>query len=576
MIIDSNLLNELSQDAGIARKQKAENYVKEKKVNITKVIYDDINNYELKSKVRGTSDIYNVYIKILNNEIEDVSCTCPDYETHFGTCKHILASLMEFAYNPEYIKIFAGISENKESIKKISKKEQEQNRNFKQLLNAFYEETEENKIKTSNYNNIKIVPTIIMDRFQNKLKLEFKIGQTQMYKLKNLPEFYDNMLYENNHRYGNKLEFVHTKESFEEDAQSLLNYILKYAEIIKYANEAQDIYTRYANSLSESYITISNTGLDDFFEIMEGKTVNIESDMGSNSVLFVNELPQIKFDIDEVDSTSYKISPNVDIYKYRIFKGKDFSYFLYDNILYKCEKEFEKSALKLLEVFRKNFVKEIEFKKSELSSLFSMVVPKIKNNIKTDNIKSEEIEKYMPKELNTKIYLDYDNNNYIIADIKFCYDDIEFNPLKEENIDIARDTLKENETLEKFRKTGFMLDTKNLKLILAKDDDIYKFLTVEIEDYMKNFEVLATDNFKQREIKIPKISNLGVKVENNLLEINLENIDFDLAEISKIMEKYKLKKKYHRLKDGSFLELAEENDTIKFLENISKRNGYRL
>ena len=35
------------------------------------------------------------------------------------------------------------------------------------------------------------------------------------------------------------------------------------------------------------------------------------------------------------------------------------------------------------------------------------------------------------------------------------------------------------------------------------------------------------------------------------------------------MEKYKLKKKYHRLKDGSFLSL-EQNETMDFLEGITE------
>lgn len=569
MIIDKSLLDELIDDAGIARTQKAENYVKSKRVNITKVIYDDVNNFELKAKVKGSSDIYNVYIKVLDNEIEDVTCTCPDYESHLGTCKHILASLMEFANNAEYVKIFAGISETVNTLPKLSKKEQEQNYNFKQLINVFYDGPEEIHEKLTTHNNVKIIPKIIMDRFQRRLKLEFKIGQTQMYKLKNLSEFYDNMLYERVHRYGNKLEFIHTQDAFDEESKPILNYILKYGEIIKYANMAQNNYSSYGNTLNESYITISNTGLDDLFEIIKGKTIEVENDMGTESVLFVENIPNINFEIEEVNSYSYKITPNIDIYEYRIFEGKKNSYFLYNNILYKCNKQFTESILKLLDIFRKNFITEIEFNKSELSSLFSMVIPKVKNNIILDKIPSCEIEKYMPKELNTKVYLDYDENNYIIADIKFCYDDIEFNPLIEEKIDVARDALKENETLDMFRKTGFMLDVRNAKLILAKEDDIYNFLTIEIEQYMNKFEVLATENFKQKEVKMPKISSLGVKQENNLLEINFENIDFDLSELSKIMEKYKLKKKYHRLKNGSFLNLDGENDTIKFLENIS-------
>ena len=193
-----------------------------------------------------------------------------------------------------------------------------------------------------------------------------------------------------------------------------------------------------------------------------------------------------------------------------------------------------------------------------------------------DKIQDEEIEKYMPKELYTKVYLDYDKNNYITAEVKFCYDDTEFNPLLAKNPDIARDTLKEAETLDKFRRTGFMLDVANARLILVNEEKIYYFLTNEIEDYMREFEVFATEQFKSKEIRQPKISNLGVRIENNLLQINLNGIDFEASEIKKIMEKYKLKKKFHRLKDGSFIELNEDNDTLQFLENVSKRNEYNL
>lgn len=573
MLIDEDLLLDFAMDAGLDRKRRADEYVKKRKVNITKVIYDDKNNFELKSKVKGTSDLYDVYIKIENGEIDDLSCTCPDYETHYGTCKHILATIMEFADNPEYIKIFSGSSGNSSNLNQIIPREHESNYNFKQLINAFYQENSENANKSNenqkNSNTIKIVPKIILKRFQNKLKLEFRVGQTQMYKIKSLPEFFDNMLYEKNFKYGNKLEFIHRKESFTEESQKLLNYILKYAEIIKYANESADSYTSYGKTMSENFIIMSNTGLDEFFEIMEGSSVEIESETDRSRVHFIGNNPEINFEIYESNSSHYVISPDIDIHEYMIFEGKSFSYFLYDNCLYRCDKNFRKTVLKILEIFRKNFVTEIEFNKHEISDLFSMVVPKIKNNIKTESLLQEEIEKYMPKELNTKIYLDYNENNYITADIKFCYDDIEFNPLKEENIDVARDNIKESEVLDMLKNTGFMLDTANLKLILTKDDQIYNFLTSQIDEYMRKFEVLATDNFKQKEVKIPKISNLGVRVENNLLEINFENLDFDLSELSNIMQKYKIKKKYHRLKDGSFLNLNEENDTIKFLENIS-------
>ena len=104
---------------------------------------------------------------------------------------------------------------------------------------------------------------------------------------------------------------------------------------------------------------------------------------------------------------------------------------------------------------------------------------------------------------------------------------------------------------------------------------IYNFLSTEIEEYMRKFEVLVTDEFRKKEIVKPKIGTVGIKVESDLLKIDLSQIDFDVDEIKEIMQKYNLKKKYHRLKDGRFLSL-EENDTMDFINGLINNNeiGY--
>lgn len=68
---------------------------------------------------------------------------------------------------------------------------------------------------------------------------------------------------------------------------------------------------------------------------------------------------------------------------------------------------------------------------------------------------------------------------------------------------------------------------------------------------------------------------IGVRVENNLLQIDLSQIGIELSDLSEIMEKYKLKKTFYRLKDGSYINL-KENDTLKFLDNLNldMENGY--
>ena len=113
-----------------------------------------------------------------------------------------------------------------------------------------------------------------------------------------------------------------------------------------------------------------------------------------------------------------------------------------------------------------------------------------------------------------------------------------------------------------------MLDQQNGRLVLTDDEKIYNFLSEEIMYYMKNFEILATDAFKKKEIRHPKISNIGIKIENNLLKINLSEFNFSPSELAEIMEKYKLRKKYYKLTDGSFIDL-EENETLDFLEKLN-------
>ena len=279
-------------------------------------------------------------------------------------------------------------------------------------------------------------------------------------------------------------------------------------------------------------------------------------------------MPDVKFDLEQEGKNEYALIPNIDIYEYETIEGKDHTYFLMDNILYECDQKFKDTTLKLLQVYRNNFTNRIVFPKAELSSLFSVVFPKVRDKIATDNLSKEETEKYIPKELYVKVYLDYNESGYITADIKFVYGDQEFNPLLEQELKLPRDIAKEDEVLEIFRKSGFMLEVEKARLILVNEDAIYQFLSIDIENYMKKFEVLATDNFKQKEIKKPKIGALGVRIENNLLNIDFSNLDFDPSELKEIMEKYHLKKKFHRLKDGSFLNL-EENDTIEFLDSMT-------
>lgn len=445
----------------------------------------------------------------------------------------------------------------------------ETHRAFNQLLNTFLEiNNKEEELAQDGTSSIKLVPIFLYNDTDKKLKVEFKIGNEQLTKINNLPDFFERMLNREKYKYNNVLEFIHEENAFEEQSRPLLKFLLKYAEIIKYANDVNNNYAYYGRNFNVNNVVLSNTGLDELFEILKGKTVEFETKTGERKIQFIDEPIDIKFILEKSDENTYCLTPNIDVYGYDIFYGKNYSYFLIDNKMHKCLPKVENRNLELLEVYKKNYTQSIVFNENNLRNFFAIVVPKIKDNFEIKNIDKEQVEKYMPKDLYVKIYLDYNEKGYIVADVKFCYGNVEFNPIKNVNLEITRNAIQENEVLDTFVQTGFMLDSANARLVLANDEKIYNFLSKEIEDYMKKFEVLVAEDFKKKDIKKIKIKSIGVKIENNLLDINLEDFKFNIYEIKDIINKYKLRKKFYRLKDGTYISL-EKNSSLDFLENLT-------
>lgn len=448
--------------------------------------------------------------------------------------------------------------------------------NFREVLNTFYEDemqvvNEPEKQVNNLFKKIQIIPKIIYNKNSEELKVEFELlKDRQAYKIDNLPDFYDSVVKKEIKKYGTKLEFVHTEEVFTDEAQEILKFILKYSEIIKYVNKASnDAHRKYGKFLSEDSIILSSTALDELFDILIGKYVKFIKDYEEKEILFTLDEPNVNFEIEKIDEKEYKISPNINTHKtYIILHGKNYTYFLYGRMLNRCSKKYENTVLKLLNIFKKNITNEMIFDEEYLKTFCAFVYTKIQDNILIKNKKEVDISNYIPKTLAVKLYLDYDNRNYIIADVKFCYDNIEFNPLDvNEKVNLARNIVAETETLNLFRKTGFLLDKENLRFILANNDKIYNFLTEDINIYMSKFEVLVTENFKTKQITQPRIGGIGVRIDNNLLNIDLKLSDITKEELIKILKAYKLRKKYYRLKDGSFFNLTESED-IKFLDNL--------
>lgn len=58
----------------------------------------------------------------------------------------------------------------------------------------------------------------------------------------------------------------------------------------------------------------------------------------------------------------------------------------------------------------------------------------MKKNIEFNQLNENEISRYVPKELFVKIFLDITEENYITAEVKFVYGDLELNPFLQQEL----------------------------------------------------------------------------------------------------------------------------------------------
>lgn len=567
MVVNQIAINSIKEKLSNNQKDLAVALVEIEAVNIKNIKYKDESNFSVRAIVNqsvGLKVIENIITaNVVNNVVSEYSCTCGRLY-----CDHTLATLIELDTNEKYQKTLRLSDTVKENIKlqsaRIEREEQEKrkkriNRTANSLIEGFkdnikYKIMDDSAYKNSNSNeksnvfkDVNIIPKL--EYCYGDFNLSFQIGTKQLYKIKDLVEFKNNIKRNKLFKYGVKLVFEHKFEVFTEESKPVINYILKYAENIELCNEymQKSRYSYY--NLPTNKLVLTNDMLDELFDILDGKNI-LYNDKDKKIDL---KAEVFSFDMVNIGNEEYQL--RCDAVQYFEFFTKNYVYFLKENTFSRIKKDVY--ILTLIKNIQSHNSENLVFTKETLPDFFSVVYPKISKYIRKFDI--ETLEKYIPPKLCVKVYLDLDEENSITATLKFVYGDTSFNPYKDVSENIIRDFESEIEVGEDFEEAGF-LQTTGGKLVLLDENLSYEFLTEKIGMFLEKYEVLASEKFKTKKVKQAKISNVGIKIENNLIDIDLKEINIDLKELKDVLESYNLKKKYYKLKDGTFLNMNDNKD----------------
>ncbi len=539
-----------------------------------KVLDMDVQEFEsgdeIIASVQGSGrNIYEVDLSVdkENNEIESSYCDCPAYGEYSKICKHCVAVLLE--YNDYVVrKRRERISERLDLMDGVKKgMVMRTTPELAQLLQKQAVAKSLPLIQESTYGKVRLEPYFSFNG--GNFYVEFKIGTSKMYVLKDVFTFVQAMEDQENYKYGKSLQFVHTEESFEKETRPLVKFIRKWVENNRAGHRQNSYYGYYAGALEKvRHIDLKGDELSEFLLLMKGKILegDVVGEYSHEWRITTRHLPR-KLKITGIEqgielSTSKFICAGItDQYRIYFYGGWIFvedakellpiTDFLNSMTAVRGEKAF--IADNDVPAFCKDLLPVLqEFYECELKNFdpadYGMMKPKF------------------------KIYLDAPQKNMITCRPEVYYGEKKVSLYTTEGI-AMRDMAKETVLRKMIHEYSNAFDPDTQSSAIVDDDElVYDLIMYGIPAMQAVGEVLVSENLKRMEVRsAPKIT-IGVSLSGNLLELTMTAGEMSKEELIDVLSRYNRKKKFYRLKDGSFINAEDSGlDTVAEL-----RTGLQL
>lgn len=416
-------------------------------------------------------------------------------------------------------------------------------------------------------NDISLVPQLQED--YHGLRAFFRIGSDKMYMLKNRFELVRAVEQDEKMILGKASELDFAHETFKDDDSARLYDMLAASVNEDIARGMAYSYDDGTVSEFKSSILLMGHNLDEFFDLCEGMKIERKgASKKSEGIELKYYTPRLQLSIDPIYSKD-KLFHGVKLTGTlpRMEKGARYSYLFTENSICRVSTDFART-IKLLPK-RGDTELDISIGRKNLASFYRTIYPELlKFADISDNCK-ENIDEYLPPEAAFKFLLDV-KNKMPVCEIKSVYGDTEFNALEclspYNSLTFLRDENRERNVVNNIRRFFGEYDEAAKQLMCNDESEVYELLNSGIPEMQALGEINVTDAFKRLSIRPRPRINVGVSAKSDMLELTIESEDVSREELLQILNSYKLKKKYYRLKNGDFMRL--EDDSLEELSAV--------
>lgn len=501
----------------------------------------------IKAQVEEDGNHYWTNIKMVQDKISSFTCSCTHFHKEQGICRHLAASLFHYQL---YYQEGGALSVSTSMNGRI-------------MLQKYQEHS---KAILAAKECIFLEPRLILEG--QKVEIEFYIGDRRIKEraqcmLKDLRDFSIRVLEQKEGKYGQQISFFHVPEVFESYSEKVANLLVKQMSDYEYYHTYPSVSRVSFEKIGR--ISLKDSVADEWFSLLEERDIIVKTSEGKRVCHVEKTDPIIKVEFRKKGRDGVVVSiPD----SWTFIFGLSSIYAVSEEVIHICSLAYSRHMRDFIKLSEEERVlkRQIVFQDRDFQLFCSQVLPCIEGHIQIREY-GICLEEMRPQTLTSSFFLETPDGKNIICRFMQSYDDFSFSPLKltefPQNI---RRNFRQEEAVHAIIKEYFtQRDAEGNLVIYGNEDAVYRFMKEGIARLRKIGEVYVSEEVKRMKIvPLPDIS-VDLSLKSGLLDLKVDSGALSGEELLAILHSYQEKKKWYRLKNGDFLELAGTS-----LERISE------
>ncbi|MDR0949403.1 MAG: DEAD/DEAH box helicase [Lachnospiraceae bacterium] len=517
------------------------------------------------AKVKGKAEEYytpKIFYDPMEADSEEYLCNCFAFGRYNGICKHCVAlgmTLIESRKSKSAKREPTAYElSNKAMLEQINKRtfSGDTNSNMRALLSRHMMKRSTPIIQKDVVGNVKIEPYLFLDH--QGAEVEFRIGITQMYILKDVYEFEKHMEDGTHFSYGQKLGFIHTEDVFTKESSPIARFLLRWTTNNAYAPSYGGYgygygYSSYSQTKTRR-ISLSRGELEDFLETT--------AQIGFVGKLFQTAEQRYQLKQGEpqrfltIKENNQKIQLSMKIPDYCCCTS--YVFFFEKGSVYQIHYKQLGEVADFLIAYEEQHTQPITIGRTDIPLFCRELLPSLESFFTVDQ-EEFDLARFGVLEAKFEIYLDSPQKDYITFKILSIYDTKQYNVFDPVLNNHKRDLLREMEMRTLVGHYTNAYDDQEKCLVLANDEEkLFELLTTGIVALQDIAQVFISDSMKHMKVAKSPAVTVGVQLSGDLLELQITSGDLSKEQIIEILSQYQKKKKYYRLKSGEFINMEGE------------------